>query len=89
MAFQADIIPTPMPPGRAVNCEDPVVFADEDLRLELSQRYPDVWSRIQARQEFMRQSLGIQIRDEILPLSSMPAYLPPLWLSSSKALALT
>ena len=88
MAFQVDIIPTPMPPGWAMNCEDPVIFADEDLRRALSQHYPHVWSRIQARQKFMRENLGIQIRDEILPISSIPAYLPPLWLSSSKGLTL-
>jgi hypothetical protein len=30
----------------------------------------------------------LQIGDEILPLSSMPAYLAPLWLSPSHALTL-
>jgi hypothetical protein len=89
MAFQCDIIPVPMPPGWAMNCEDPVVFADEALRKELSQRFPTIWSRMRARQEFMRQELGVQICDEVLPLSTAPAYLPPLWLSSSRVLTVT
>lgn len=88
MAFQCDIIPVPMPAGWVINCEDPVVFADQDLRNELSRRYPAAWSRIRRRQEFMRRHLGLQIRDEVLPLSTTPAYLPPLWLNSAHVLTL-
>lgn len=86
MPFQCDIIPVPMPPGRAVNCEDPVVFADEALRLALRQRFPATWGRIAARQAFMRDQLGIGIGDDLLPLSTTPAYLAPLWLAPGKAL---
>ncbi len=86
MAFQCDIIPTPAPPGQAVNCEDPVVFADAALRRELATRFPAVWSRIAARQAFMRGALGIAIGDDVLPLSTMPAYLAPLWLAPSRVL---
>jgi len=88
MAFQCDIIPTPLPPGWAVNCEDPLVFADEELRGKLKDQFPAVWSRIEQRRNFMSHELGIDIADELLPLSSMPAYFPPLWLSPSKGLAL-
>ena len=35
MPFQVDIIPTPLPTGWALNCEDGVVFADAPLRAEL------------------------------------------------------
>lgn len=86
MAFQCDIIPTPVPAGQAVNCEDPVVFADEALRAELRERYPAVWERIAARQAFMRRELGIASGDDVLPLSTMPAYLPPLWLTPGRVL---
>jgi len=88
MAFQCDIIPTPQPPGWAVNCEDPLVFADEELRNALSSQFPSVWSRIVQRRIFMSEELGIEIADELLPLSSMPAYFPALWLSPSKVLSL-
>jgi hypothetical protein len=80
MVFQCDIIPTPAGPGRALNCEDSVAIADEGLRKELSTRYPSLWRRILDRQRFMRDELGIGLADEILPLSSSPAYLPPFWL---------
>ena len=86
MPFQCDIIPVPMPPGRAVNCEDPVVFADAALRAELRERFPATWERIAARQAFMREQLGIAISDDLLPLSTTPAYLAPLWLAPSKVL---
>ncbi len=80
MVFQCDIIPTPLGPGRALNCEDGVAIAGAELRRELAEDYPDVWERISARQRFMRDEIGIQLRDEVLPLSSSPAYLPPFWL---------
>lgn len=32
MAFQCDMIPVPMPEGWVINCEDPVVFAEAELR---------------------------------------------------------
>lgn len=80
MALQCDIIPTPAGPGRALNCEDPVVIADAALRSELANRYPDVWERIVSRQRFMHDEIGIRVAEGLLPLSSSPAYLPPFWL---------
>ncbi len=84
MAFQCDIIPFPAGLGRALNCEDPVVIADEDLRNELAHKYPAVWGRIVARQRFMCDEIGIRLADEMLPLSSSPAYLPPFWLDHDR-----
>lgn len=81
MAFQCDIIPTPMPRGQAINCEDTVVLADESLRAAIAREQPEVWARIDARRAFMRDRLGLQLRPEVLPLSSAPAYLPPFWLN--------
>jgi len=86
MVFQCDVIPTPLPPGHTLNCEDPLVFADEALRGELAARFPTVWARIAARQAFMRDELGIAIGDDVLPLSAMPAYLAPLWLAPNRVL---
>lgn len=80
MILQCDIIPTPLPPGRALNCEDTVALADADLRAEIANRHPDLWERIVARRTFMIEHLGIQIGDDVLPLSVAPAWLPPYWL---------
>jgi len=44
--------------------------------------------RIEARQRFVRDELGIPIRDSILPLSSTPLCLPPFWLAAGRLLAL-
>ena len=81
MVFQCDIIPTPMPPGRALNCEDTAALGDEALRAELATRHPELWSRIEARRAFMRDELGLPLKPEVLPLSTAPAYLPPFWLA--------
>ncbi len=43
MVFQCDIIPTPLPAGTALNCEDTVALADEALRAELAREHPDLW----------------------------------------------
>ena len=80
MVFQCDIIPTPMPAGRALNCEDTAAIGDEALRAELAARHPALWGRIEARRAFMRDELGLQIKPEVLPLSVAPAYLAPFWL---------
>ncbi len=86
MAFQCDIIPAPVPDGWAINCEDPVVFADGELRSELRRKYPEFWERVIARQAFMRDVLGVQVSDDLLPLSEFPACLPPLWLAADNLL---
>ena len=41
MALQCDIIPTPLPAGTALNCEDSIVLADEALRADIAARHPD------------------------------------------------
>jgi hypothetical protein len=80
MVFQADIIPTPLPAGTALNCEDTVAVADAALQAELRSAYPALWRRIEQRRTLMRDGLGIALPDELLPLSVAPAYLPPFWL---------
>jgi hypothetical protein len=79
MPFQIDVIPTPIPAGQSLNCEDPVTLADATLRSELKARHPACYGRIEARRSFMRESLGISVRPSILPLSSTPLYFPPFW----------
>lgn len=81
MMLQCDIIPTPLPDGAALNCEDTVAVADAALRAELRAGFPDLWARIEARREFMRVALGLTLPEELLPLSVAPACLPPFWLA--------
>jgi Metallopeptidase family M24 len=86
MCLQCDIIPDQTRPGWAANCEDTLAVADAELQTELSERHPGVWSRIEVRRTFMRETLGIRIAEEILPLSAAPAYFSPFWLSPDHAL---
>lgn len=89
MVMQCDIIPTPVPPGRFLNCEDTLAIGDESVRDALARDYPAVWARIEAKRAFMRDELGLRLRREVLPLSSAPAYLPPFWLTSDLACAVS
>lgn len=88
MAIQCDIIPAPMDEGIVLNCEDSVFLADQHLRDALANKYPDMWERIKARQKFMREELGLQISDDLLPFSSTPGYYTPLFLSNDYALTI-
>jgi Metallopeptidase family M24 len=87
MVIQSDIIPTGIRPGWTANCEDTVAIGDAKLRSEIESRHPELWSRITARRAFMRDRLGIDVRDEVLPLTPTPAYFPPFWLDLDRALA--
>jgi hypothetical protein len=87
MVIQSDIIPTGIRPGWTANCEDTVAIGDEELRADIESRHPELWSRIAARRAFMRDRLGIDVRDEVLPLTATPGYFPPFWLDLDQALA--
>lgn len=81
MSLQCDIIPTPLPAGLALNCEDSIVLADEALRAEIAAMHPSLWARIERNCTLMAEGLGLTLRPETLPLSLANAYLPPAWLS--------
>jgi hypothetical protein len=86
MAIQSDIIPSPMPPGWAANCEDTLAIADPDLRGRIATEHPELWARIVARQAFMRTELGIDLSDSVLPLSGTNGYYFPFWLDPQAVL---
>ena len=83
MALQVDVIPATHSPYHTTNIEDGIALADEPLRKAFWGKYPAAWDRIQHRRNFMRNQLGIRLKPEVLPLSNMPAYLPPFWLSAA------
>jgi hypothetical protein len=89
MALQCDIIPSTNRAGWVANCEDTVALADAQLRGVLEREQPDAWSRILARRAFMADVLGLDIADEVLPLSNTPAWFPPFWLAPEQILART
>jgi hypothetical protein len=87
MMLQMDII-FHIPPYGGANAEDGIAIADAALREEIQQYYPETWNRIRNRRLYMKQSLGIPIGDEVLPLSNIGGYLRPLLLEKSKSMAI-
>jgi hypothetical protein len=87
MALQSDLIPVAAGPFCTINGEDGVVLADAGLRGALQRDYPACWDRIKRRRAFMRDTLGIALDDAVLPLSNLPAWLPPYALDLTHALA--
>ena len=89
MAFQVDVIPATGTPYFTTNIEDGIALADERLREQLAAGYPAAWGRIQARRAFMRESLGIDLHEDVLPFSNIPAYLPPFILRPDRAMTIS
>jgi len=89
MAMQVDIIPATGTEYFTTNIEDGIILADEDLRRRWAEEFPDSWRRIEARRDFMRVVLGIDVHDDVLPLSNIPAYLPPFLLSPEQVMVMT
>ena len=88
MAFQVDIIPATGTPYFTTNIEDGVALADDALRGQLAERYPDAWRRIEARRDFMAGALGIELHPDVLPFSNIPAWLPPFLLRPDHAMSI-
>jgi hypothetical protein len=84
MVFQSDIIPAPLPPGRALNCEDTLAIAGAALRAEIQASHPGLWQRVQQRRRFIQEALGLPLAEELLPLTDSALYLPPFWLAAEQ-----
>lgn len=87
LALQCDIIPVSSAyPEYVANVEDSLAIADDDLRAELAERYPQMWSRVEQRRDFMTGPLGIDLRPEVLPFSDRQAAFTPALLSPDRVL---
>ena len=86
MAMQVDIIPATGTEYFTTNIEDGIALADEGLREELADAYPEAWDRIMARRDFMKEGLGIELHPDVLPFSNIPAYLPPFLLRPDRVM---
>jgi hypothetical protein len=85
-AIQLDIIPITSSVYHTSQIEDGIVLADAELRASLQQQYPDAWRRIQARRAMLSSTFGIELHEEVLPLSNAAGYLPPFWLAPNLAM---
>jgi hypothetical protein len=88
MAMQVDIIPATGTEHFTTNIEDGIAFADASLRAEFAERYPDAWERIGARRRFMREAIGIDLHEDVLPFSNIPAWLPPFLLRPGRVMTM-
>lgn len=85
--LQSDVIASSPEPVRTAIMEDGIVLADAELRQQLAAEYPRCWQRIAERQSFMREVLGIAVRDEVLPLSNLCGIYFPFMLDCSRIFA--
>ena len=86
MLFQFDIIPS-VPGYSGASCEGGVVLADEHLRAVIQNEYPGMWARMQARRSYLIEEIGIQLSEEVLPMSNAAAYYRPFFLNKESALS--
>jgi Xaa-Pro aminopeptidase len=84
MLLQIDIIPS-KPGYGGVGAENGIALADEKLRNEIKNNYPELWCRFEDRRQYIKSVLNINLSDEVLPLSSTVAYYRPLMLNKKLA----
>ena len=80
-ALQLDIIPATGTVYGTANIEDGIVLLDECSRSDFKRRYPDAWTRMEARRCFMADNLNIHLKPEVLPLSNLAGYFAPFMLA--------
>ena len=84
MILQIDIIPSVAGFG-GVNAESGVVLADDFLRTQIKLQYPELMARFDARRAYMKDVLGIDLPECVLPMSNMTAFYRPFMLDKEKA----
>lgn len=85
--LQVDIIPSSKR-YFSTRMEDTVVIADDALRADLEARHPEVAARIAARADFMRDVMGFDVPETMLPLSDMAGIAPPFLFAPQRLIAL-
>jgi hypothetical protein len=86
MALQVDVIPS-SPVYFSTRMEDGLILADAQLQADLREGYPECLARCLERREFMRDVLGIEVGDDVLPLSNTPALVAPFFLRPNNCFA--
>lgn len=79
--LQCDIIASNDAPFKMAILEDGIMLADEKLRRQLQDEYPDVFARIMKRKAMMKEQLGIVLSEDALPLSNCQGVLHPYMLN--------
>lgn len=87
--FQCDMIASSSGPIMSAICEDTVIAADQELRQQIKEEFPQLYRRIVRRQAKMRDVLGINIDDSLLPLSNLNGAYFPFMLDTGRVFAKT
>lgn len=81
MVLQSDLIPISAGPFCYSNAEDGVAIADQNLRRDIESQFPEVWRRITKRKNFIKNQIGLELDESVLPLSDSCALYAPYMLS--------
>lgn len=84
MLFQIDIIPS-VKGYCGISCESGIMLADKDLINKIKEEYPYIWDRIEKRRNYIKNILGINISEEIIPTSAATALCKPFLLNKELA----
>lgn len=87
MYMQIDIIPS-HPAYNSSRMEEGIVIADAALQTELGARHPEVLARCLKRRDFMRNTIGFDVPDSVLPLSDTAGIVPPFFLAPNTVIGL-
>ncbi len=87
MAMQCDVIPA-HPVYGSTRMEDGYVIADGSLRAELNRMQPALMARAAQRRGFMRDRIGLDVPEDLLPLADTCGIIAPWLLDPRQMLAL-
>ncbi len=83
MAMQMDVIPE-HPVYGSTRMEDGYVIADDALRADLAVRFPNVARRCERRARFMREVVGMEVPESLLPLADTCGIVAPFLLDPAQ-----
>ncbi|HLQ39538.1 MAG TPA: M24 family metallopeptidase [Tetragenococcus sp.] len=70
------------------NAENGIALADQNLRQDIQNNYPQIWQQIEKRRAYIQDEIGLKLAEEVLPLSNTVAYFTPLLLNKDHALTI-
>lgn len=82
MALQMDLILKVEGFG-GCNAEDGIAIMNSAMQSEMERFYPQVWARMGQRKKYMREILGITLKEDVFPMSDLCGYVRPFLLDKN------